>query len=93
MTEFCPTLRDFGTERARLGTFRGFETERARLGTLRGFGTERARLVTFRGFGTERARLGTFRGLKNLHIFFSENTHTFEIFTQNEHLPAQRFFS
>ena len=57
MTEFCPTLRGFGTERARLGTFRGFETERARLGTLR-------------SFGTERARLGTFRGLKNLHIFF-----------------------
>ena len=52
----CPTLRGFGTERARLGTFRGFETERARLGTLR-------------GFGTERARLGTFRGLKNLRFF------------------------
>ena len=41
---------------------------------------ERARLDTFRGFDTERARLGTFN--KN-----------FEIFTQNEHLPAQRFFS
>ena len=49
------------------------------LGTFRGFGTERARLGTFRGFGTERARLGT----------FNQN---FEIFTQNEHLPAQRFF-
>ena len=43
-------------------------------------GTERARLGTFRGFDTERARLGT----------FNQN---FEIFTQNEHLPAQRFFS
>ena len=33
---FCTdrTLRGFGTERARLGTFRGFGTERARLGTL-----------------------------------------------------------
>ena len=49
------------------------------LGTFRGFGTERARLGTFRGFGTERARLGTFY-------------QNFEIFTQNEHLPAQRFF-
>ena len=38
-----------------------------------------ARLGTFRGFGIERARLGT----------FNQN---FEIFTQNEHLPAQRFF-
>ena len=37
-------------------------------------------IKTFRGFGTERARLGT----------FNQN---FEIFTQNEHLPAQRFFS
>ena len=51
-----------------------------RVGTFRGFGTERARLGTFRGFGTERARLGT----------LNQN---FEIFTQNEHLPAQRFFS
>ena len=66
MTEFCPTLRGFGTERARLSTFRGFEMERARLGTLR-------------GFGTERTRLGTFRGLKNLRFFFAENTPTFEI--------------
>ena len=33
----------------------------------------------FRGLGTERARLGT----------LNQN---FEIFTQNEHLPAQRFF-
>ena len=58
-------------------------TERARLGTFRGFGTERARLGTFRGLGTERARLDTLKKkLKN-----------FEIFTQNEHLPAQRFFS
>ena len=47
--------------------------------TFRGSGTERARLGTFRGFGTERARLDTFN-------------HNFEIFTQNEHLPAQRFF-
>ena len=45
----------------------------------RGLGTERARLGTFRGFGTKRARLGT----------LNQN---FEIFTQNEHLPAQRFF-
>ena len=45
----------------------------------RGLGTERARLGTFRGFGTERARLGTFN-------------QKFEIFTQNEHLPAQSFF-
>ena len=74
------TFRGFGTERARLGTFRVFGTERARLGTFRGFGTERARLGTFRSFGTERARLGT----------LNQN---FEIFTQNEHLPAQRFFS
>ena len=59
---------------------RGLGTERARLGTFRGLGTERARLGTFRGFDTERARLGT----------FNQN---FEIFTQNEHLPVQRFFS
>ena len=59
---------------------KGFGTERARLGTFRGFGTERARPGTFRGFDTERARLGT----------FNQN---FEIFSQNEHLPAQRFFS
>ena len=50
------------------------------LGTFRGFGTERARLGTFRGFDTDRARLGT----------FNQN---FEFFTQNEDLPAQRFFS
>ena len=55
-------------------------TQRARLCTFRGFGTEPTRLGTFRGFGTERARLGT----------FNQN---FDIFTQNEHLPAQRFFS
>ena len=47
MTEVYHTLRGFGTERARLGTFRGLCTERARLGTFRGFGTERARLGTF----------------------------------------------
>ena len=72
--------RGFHRERARLVTFRGFGTERARLGTFRGLSTERARLGTFRGFGTERARLGT----------LNQN---FEIFTQNERLPAQRFFS
>ena len=56
--------------------------ERARPGTFRGFGIEPAGLGTLRGFGTERARLGTFKKkLKNL-----------EIFTQNEHVPAQRFF-
>ena len=49
-------------------------------GTFRGFGIEPARLGTFSGFGTKRERLGT----------FNQN---FEIFTQNEHLPAQRFFS
>ena len=38
-----------------------------------------ARLGSFRGFGTERARLGTWNPI-------------FEIFTQNEHVPAQRFF-
>ena len=38
-----------------------------------------ARLGSFRGFGTERARLGTWNPI-------------FEISTQNEHLPAQRFF-
>ena len=59
---------------------RGLGTERARLGTFRGFATARARMGNFRGFGTERARLGT----------FNQN---FEIFSQNEHLPAQRFFS
>ena len=69
MTEVCLTLRGFGTERARLGTFRGFETERARLGTLRGFGTERARLGTFRGLGTERARLGPFNQKLRFPIF------------------------
>ena len=37
---------------------------------------------TFKGIGTERARLGTL-------IKKSQN---FEIFAQNEHLPAQRFF-
>ena len=72
-----------GTERARLGTFKGFGTERVRLGTFRSFGTERARLGTFRGFGTERARLGTFK----------KKSQNFEIFAQNGHLPAQRFFS
>ena len=72
--------RGLGIERAGLGTFGGFRTERARLGTFRGFGTERVRLGTFKGFGTKRARLGT----------LNQN---FEIFTQNEHLPAQRFFS
>ena len=55
-------------------------TERVRLGTFRGLRTERERLGTFRSFDTERATLGT----------FNQN---FEIFTQNEHLPAQRFFS
>ena len=55
-------------------------TERARQGTFRGFGTERARLGTLRGFGMKRAILGTFN-------------QKFEIFTQNKHLPAQRFFS
>ena len=35
--------------------------------------------LLFRGFYTERARLGTFN-------------HNFEIFTQNEHLPTQKFF-
>ena len=44
-----------------------------------GGGTERAGLSTFRGFDTERPRLGT----------FNQN---FKIFTQNENLPAQRFF-
>ena len=53
--------------------------KRLRAKIERRLGTERARLGTFRGFGTERARLGTLN--KN-----------FEIFTQNEHLPAQRFF-
>ena len=72
--------RGLGTERARLGTFRDLGTEHARLGTFSGFDTERARLGTFRGFDTERARLGT----------FNQN---FDIFTQNEHLPAQRYFS
>ena len=67
------------SERARLGTFRGSGTESVRPGTFRGFGTDRARLSIFRGFGTERARLGSF--LQN-----------FEILTQNEHLPTQRFF-
>ena len=71
--------RGLGTERARLGSFRGFSTERARLVTFRGLCTERARLGTFRGFGTERARLGT----------LNQN---FEIFTQNEQKPGQRFF-
>ena len=36
-------------------------------------------IKTFRGFRTERARLGN----------FNQN---FKIFTQNEHVPAQRFF-
>ena len=71
--------RSLGTERARLVTFRGLDTERARLGTFSGFDIERARLGTFRDFGTERARLGTL-------------TQNFKIFTQNGHLPAQRFF-
>ena len=62
-----------------IGIFRGFCTERARLGTFRGLDTDRARLGTFRGFRTERARLGT----------FNQN---FKIFTQNEHLAAQRCF-
>ena len=35
---------------------------------------------TFRGFGTDRARLGPLNP-------------NFEIFTQNEQIPAQRFFS
>ena len=60
--------------------YRGFGAECARIGTFRGFGTKRARLVALSGFGTERARLST----------LNQN---FEIFTQNEHLPAQRFFS
>ena len=38
------------------------------------------RVGIFRGFGTDRARLGTLNP-------------NFEIFTQNEQLPAQRFFS
>ena len=72
--------RGLGTERSRLKKIESdLCIERARLGSFRGFGTERARLGTFRGFGTERARLGT----------FNQN---FEIFTQNEHLPAQRVF-
>ena len=50
------------------------------IGTFRDSGTERGRLGTFSGFRTEHARLGT----------FNQN---FEMFTQNEHLPAQRFFS
>merc|ERR1711980_61028 len=75
----CPTLRGFGTERARLGTFRGFGTERARLGTFRGLVTERARLGPFRGLGTERARLGPFRGLgtksqKNVIFLLKKST-------------------
>ena len=68
-----------GTERARLGYFRGFNTDCGRLGTFRGLCTERARLGTFRGFGTQRARLGTLIQM-------------FEIFTQNEQKPGQRFF-
>ena len=87
--------RGLGTERARLGFFRGFNTERARLGTFRGLCTERARLGTFRGFGTERARLGTFRGFGTERArlgTFGKKYQNFEILTQNEHLPAQRFF-
>ena len=74
---------------------RGFGTERARLGSFRGFNTERARLGTFRGLCTERARLGTFGGLNLNKTPFKRLGYTdknFEIFTQNEHLPAQRFF-
>ena len=70
-------------------------TERARLGSFRGFSTERARLGTFRGLCTERARLGTFGGLNLNKTPFKRLGYTeknFEIFTQNEHLPAQRFF-
>ena len=78
--EGLPHLKENRTNlKKKSTTFRGFGTERSRLSTFRGFGTERARLGTFRGFGTERARLGT----------FNQN---FEIFTQNEHLPAQRVF-
>ena len=40
------------------------------------------RLGTFKGFCTERARLGTLK----------KKSQNFEILTQNEHLPAQRFF-
>ena len=53
-----------------------------RLGTFRGFGTVRARLGTFRGLGTERAILGTLK----------KKLKKFDIFTQNGHLPTQRFF-
>ena len=58
----------------------GLGTERAKLGTFRGLSTALARLGSFRRFGTERARLST----------LNQN---FEIFTQNEHLPAHRIFS
>ena len=75
--------RGLGTERARLG--RGWLVA-TRLGRTvakakieRGLGTERARLGTLGGFGTKRARLGTFH-------------QNFEIYTQNEPLPVQRFF-
>ena len=79
--EELPHLKENGINIKKKSTnFRGFDTERARLSTFRRFGTECERLGTFRGFDTERARLGT----------FNQN---FEIFTQNEHLPAQRFFS
>ena len=54
-----------------------------------------SRLGTFRGLCTERARLGTFGGLNLNKTPFKRLGYTeknFEIFTQNEHLPAQRFF-
>ena len=70
-------------------------TERARLGSFRGFNTERARLGTFRGLCTERARLGTFGGLNLNKTPFKRLGYTeknFEILTQNEQKPGQRFF-
>ena len=68
-----------GKESTNIGTFRGFGTDRAMLCTLRRFGTEHEKLRTFRGSGTKRARLGT----------FNQN---FDVFTQNEHIPTQKFF-
>ena len=62
----CPTLRGFGTERSRLGTFSGFCTERARLGTFRDLGTERARLGTF----NQNLRFPTFSKRSQKNVIF-----------------------
>ena len=83
------SLRVLGFTRFVRSIKRGLWKERARLGTSRGFGTE----LTLRGFCTERARLGTFRGFDTDRARLGTFNQNFEIFTQNEHLPAQRFFS